>query len=223
MKPGTAPMKRTAFACAERVEAREAAKVIIKEKKIRMRKCAIKTCRKPFDKRSMTHKVCGPECAQELARLERESQERKYRQAGLIALKPRKWWLAKAKAAMHLFVRLRDEGGQCCSCDTILVRIGRIGGDYDAGHLRSVGSAKHLEFDPRNVWGQCKYCNDRLHGNEREYERRLRIKMGNPYVDGLMEDNEPRHLKIADFQAIEAHYKQKIKELKAAAAPAAGI
>ncbi len=218
MKPGITPMKRTAFARADRIEAREVTKLAVKEPKQRMRKCAVKACRKAFPPRSISHKACGPECAQELVRLEKARTDRKERQVGLIKLKPRKWWLAKAKKAMHLYVRTRDEGKQCCSCDTILVRIGRIGGDYDAGHLRTVGSAKHLEFDPRNVWGQCKYCNDRLHGNEREYERRLRLREGDAMVDGLMADNDERHYKIPDFQAIEAHYKKKLKDLKAAAA-----
>lgn len=216
MKPG-AGFKSNAFARGERIETREAVKAVIKEKKRRTRKCVVATCRKVFEPRSMTHKTCGPECAQEFVRLEKIRKDRRERQAGLRKLKPRKWFVAKAKTAMHAYVRARDEGKSCCSCDTVLIRVGRLGGDYDAGHLRSVGSAKHLEFDPRNVWGQCKYCNDRLHGNEREYERRLRLREGDAMVDALMADNDERHLKNADFEAIEAHYKKLLKELKAAA------
>lgn len=181
------------------------------EPKRRTRKCVV--CRAAFEPRSMTHKACGPECSIAHVASEKARKDRKERQEGLIALKPAKWWKAKAKKAMHLFVRTRDEGQPCASCDTLLVKMGRLGGDYDAGHLRTVGSSKHLEFDERNVWGQCKYCNDRLHGNEREYERRLRIKMGDAYVDGLMADNMPRHFKIHDFQAIEAFYKNELKQL----------
>ena len=166
----------------------------------------------------MTHKCCSQSCAETLVIVDKARKLRIDRQAGLIKLKPPKWWKAKAKKAMHLFVRTRDEGKQCASCDTVLLKLGRMGGDYDAGHLRSVGSAKHLEFDERNVWSQCKYCNDKLHGNEREYERRLRLKMGDDYVDGLMADNTNRHLKIHDFQAIEAHYKAALKTLKKDAA-----
>lgn len=213
LKPG-GPIKRKAPALTGMLSVQSHQRLAVAEPKRRTRKCALKTCRKPFAPCSMTHVACSTECAIELARLKREAKDRKDRQAGLIALKPRKWWLAKAKKAMHLYVRMRDEGKQCCSCDTILVRIGRMGGDYDAGHLRSVGSAKHLEFDPRNVWGQCKYCNDRLHGNEREYERRLRLLHGDAMVDSLMADNEDRHLKISDFQEIEAHYKAKLKSLQ---------
>jgi len=77
-----------------------------------------------------------------------------------------------------------------------------------------VGSAKHLEFDERNVWGQCKHCNDRLTGNPQEYERRLRILKGDAFVDDLLADQTPRHYKAADYQAIEAHYKARLAELK---------
>lgn len=202
-------MPRTAF---KRSAGPVPTKVPSQEPKRRSKKCS--QCRTVYEPRSSWQKVCGAECGAAYAKAERERKEKQERQKRLIELKPAKWWKAKAKKAMHMFVRTRDEGKQCASCDTVLVKLGRVGGDYDAGHLRTVGSSKHLEFDERNVWGQCKYCNDRLHGNEREYERRLRIKMGDAYVDGLMADNTPRHFKIHDFQAIEAHYKAALKKLK---------
>ena len=181
--------------------------------KVRMRRCAI--CRSLFSPRSMTHKACGEGCAKALAEKNRLDADRKVTRIRLQALKPRKWWLAKAKTSMHTFVRARDEGKQCASCDALLIKLGRPGGDYDAGHFRPVGLAKHLEFDPRNIWGQCKHCNDHLRGNFQEYERRLRLREGDAFVDALMADNAPRHLKISDLQEIEATYKQKYKELQA--------
>ncbi len=189
----------------------------------KLKKCANRACRSPYMPNAATPWVnwCSFDCGAALG-MEKDAKrklkvaraERAATKAALMKYKPLKWFRAKAKKVMHLYVRTRDEGKQCCSCDTLLLNLGRIGGDYDAGHLRSVGSAKHLEFDPRNVWGQCKYCNDTLHGNEREYERRLRLREGDAMVDALMADNEERHLKRADFEAIEAHYKQKLKELK---------
>jgi len=181
-----------------------------------------KHCKTPFTPFRALEAWCSPDCGAEVAKArlaaqkaKAQRQERAETKAKLITMKPRKWWVAKAKKAMHLFVRTRDEGKPCCSCDTILVKAGSMGGDYDAGHLRSVALAKHLEFDPRNVWGQCKSCNGTLkRGNIYEYERRLRIKIGDAEVDALMADNAERHLKIADFQEIEAYYKTKLKELK---------
>jgi hypothetical protein len=140
--------------------------------------------------------------------------ERKADKEKILALKPRKWWLEKAKKALHAYIRARDEGKLCISCDTPLLKLGRIGGDYDAGHFRSVGSAKHLQFEEKNIFGQCKHCNDALGGNYLEYERRLRIREGDAYVDEIKADQAPRHLSIADFQQIEATYKAKLKQLQ---------
>lgn len=93
--------------------------VAVKEPKRRVRKCA--TCREKFEPRNMTHKCCSGPCAESLVEKAKVAKVRKERQAGLIALKPVKWWKAKAKKVMHLFVRTRDEGKPCASCDTILL------------------------------------------------------------------------------------------------------
>jgi hypothetical protein len=179
--------------------------------KPRMRKCAI--CRTPFAARSMTHKACSESCAAAVAKQVREKAERKELREKKLAIKPRKWWLAKAKTALHAYIRARDEGKTCISCETILIKLGRVGGDYDAGHFRSVGSAKHLEFAENNIHGQCKHCNDYLGGNPAGYERGLLERFGPEYVEALKSDNEPRHLTIDDFKAIEAYYKAALKRL----------
>jgi hypothetical protein len=215
----TTGLKRTAFA---RVERKEATAV----KKLRMRRCDI--CREPYEPERKGATVCGPACAEKhalalKAKAERRAAkavriavkvERATDKARLIEMKPLKWWRAKAKKSMHTFVRARDEGKPCASCDTLLIVLGRTGGDYDAGHFRPIGLAKHLEFDIRNIWGQCKPCNDHKRGNFQEYERRLRLREGDAFVDDLLADNAPRHLKIHDYQEIEAHYKQALKQLK---------
>lgn len=180
-----------------------------------------KTCRVKFEPRTPLQTTCGIACAAEhgkrvtaAQKAKQQRQERAQDKVKKESMQPAKYWKAKAKKAMHLYVRLRDEGKPCASCDTILIRLGRAGGDYDAGHFRSVGSAKHLEFDERNIFGQCKHCNDFMKGNQLEYERRLRLLKGDAYVDDLKADQAPRHYKVADFQAIESHYKTAVKQLK---------
>src|SRR6185437_7930021 len=132
----------------------------------------------------------------------------------LEKLRPLSYWRKKAKSALHAFVRERDHGKSCISCDTILIKTGKPGGDYDAGHFRSVGSAKHLEMDVRNIHGQCKQCNNHRSGNVIEYERRLRIRYGDRMVDELLADNTSRMYRKTDYQAIEAVCKQRLKDLK---------
>lgn len=187
-------------------------------RKPKTRKC--KVCPETFTVLRSLQRVCGPKCAQEDARIKREKAEReaaalarKEQAAALLAARPRKWWLKKAKTAMHAYVRARDEGKSCISCDTILVKRGRVGGDYDAGHFLSVGCAKHLEFEIKNIFGQCKHCNDHLKGNQVAYQARLVERFGQGYVDALRADQASRHLTIEDFKAIEAEYKAKTKLL----------
>lgn len=112
------------------------------------------------------------------------------------------------------WVRERDEGKECISCDTILLKRGRVGGDYDAGHYRSVGSAKHLEFDERNVHGQCKYCNDRLNGNTVEYRKKLAIKIGLQELEALESDQADRKYSKQQLREMIAHYRAKRKEIE---------
>lgn len=196
----------------------------------RTKKCAVKTCRAPFVPEKTVITWCSPECGHAIAvaklAKQKTAQARASRKAvrddkaetkkKLDAMRPRKWFLAKAKTALHAYIRARDEGKPCISCDTILLKLGRPGGDYDAGHFRSVGSAKHLQFEEGNIFGQCKHCNDHLKGNQLEYERRLRILKGDAYVDAIKADNDARHLTIHDFLQIEATYTAKLRALKEA-------
>ncbi len=185
--------------------------------------CSNRACRAPYmpDPRDPRKKWCSDDCgavvAMNLLAAKKAKEQRIERAADkvkLTAMKPLKWWRAKAKAAMHELVRAEAENQPCISCDTILRKLGRVGGDYDAGHFRSVGSAKNLEMDRRNVWGQCKYCNDHLSGNNQEYERRLRIKKGDAFVDAILSDNAPRHYKAHDYQALEEQFKAELKSLQ---------
>lgn len=182
---------------------------MIKSKPTR-RKCTI--CKVNTVANSMAS-VCSTECAIIKAQADRKKRERKDDAAKRLALRSRKWWIAKAKMALHAYIRARDENMPCISCDTILRKTGRPGGDFDAGHFRSVGSAKHLEFEEANIFGQCKHCNDYLASNHFEYERRLAIRCGQDYVDAIKADQMPRKLSIEDFAQIEITYKAKLKEL----------
>lgn len=209
LAPSTKPMKRTPLRATR--PAKTSAPI--------MGKC--RHCKAPFERKSARHIACSPACI--IALTEKSAAKKLAAEAKrdriatkqkLIEIKPLKWFKAKAKKALHLFVRTRDEGKPCASCDTILRNTGKPGGDYDAGHFRSVGSAKHLEMDLRNIWGQCKHCNHQLSGNSQEYERRLRISQGDAFVDELLSDNETRRYRREDYLVIEAWAKKEMKELK---------
>ena len=129
------------------------------------------------------------------------------------AIKTRPKLVAELGVEFRAWVRARDEGKPCISCDKPLIKTGKIGGDYDAGHYRSVGSAKHLEFDERNVHGQCKYCNDQLKSNPQGYRPRLIDRIGIDAVLALESDHEPRKYSKDDLREMKAHYIAKRKAL----------
>ena len=180
-----------------------------------MTKC--KVCRAEFVKRSMTHKCCSPECAEIFGREQTKKQvakkEREETKVRREKLKDRRDYIREAKTAMHAYVRARDAGKQCISCDKWLPVESKLGGGFDAGHFRSVGSAKHLEFDERNIHGQCKHCNNYLAGNALEYRKGLIQREGIEFVEGLENDNEPRKLTIDDLKEIKSKYREKLKSL----------
>lgn len=183
------------------------------ESKIRMRKCAVKTCRALFAPRSITHKCCSPACAQQHVVAEKARTDRKERQAGLLALKTRQQWLREAQAAFNAYIRGRDAKEPCISC-------GRFhDGAYDAGHYRSIGAQPALRFDETNVHKQCVPCNQHKGGNVIEYRLRLLKKIGREGVELLEIEHAPAKYDIEDAKRIKAIYKAKLKSITERAAP----
>lgn len=89
-----------------------------------------------------------------------------------------------------------------------------VGGDGDAGHFRSRGSAPHLRFDERNCHLQCKKCNRYLSGNVANYRIGLIERIGLDAVDALESDQEPRNHTIDDLREIKARYTKLANDLK---------
>jgi len=176
-------------------------------------------CRKAFIQFRMGQVVCNPRCAIKQQKDARKRQKVADR-ARLAELDPKRKQKARAKAkkALHTFIRERDAGKSCISCSKVLVKAGKLGGDYDAGHFRSVGSAKHMEFVERNIHGQCKRCNCELGGNALEYQKGLIARYGQHYVDALLADQTVRKLTVDDYETIEKLYTQKLRDLLAARA-----
>lgn len=115
--------------------------------------------------------------------------------------------LELTQSVFNKFIRTLDAGKACISCGKY-----KCGSYVDAGHKRSVGSAPHLRFDPRNCYAQGSGCNrshmlhDRRGGLKRteivanKYDLRLRGIMGNDLVDWLDSQNEPAHYTVSELK-----------------------
>jgi hypothetical protein len=164
--------------------------------------------------------VCSPACAMSLvatkkakAAISAMTADRKETRAKLEKLKTRAVWAKEAQAAFNRYIRLRDAGDACICCGGDMGS-GTFGGDVDAGHYRSRGSAPHLRFDERNVHAQRKQCNRYGSGNVVGYRVGLIAKIGLKAVEELESDQTPRNHTIDDLKAIKSKYTAMARELE---------
>lgn len=178
-------------------------------------KCHMKQpgCEGTYIKWSLTQRTCkNPLCALELVKRDKEKKAHKEHQEAKVRLRSRSEWVRLAQAAFNAFIRKRDADKNCICCGLPLER-DAVGGGFDCGHYRSVGSAPHLRFDPRNAHGQRKQCNRWGSGRAVDYRLGLIKRIGLEAVESLEADQSPRKYTISDLQAIQTEYKRKIKEL----------
>ncbi|WP_177408564.1 MULTISPECIES: recombination protein NinG [unclassified Pseudomonas] len=197
-------------------------------KEIKPKKCKAPGCGKHFKPAMTTQKVCSIACAKAMAKdpkLQKiaakaiTKQARQDLQERREKLKTRREYMAEAQAAFNAYIRERDASLPCISCDSLPSDHDLITGSrWDAGHYRSVGACPELRFEPLNVHRQCVKCNRNLSGNAVEYRIRLVKRIGTDQVDWLEGPHKPQRLTIEDLQAIKVLYRQKLKDLRRAAA-----
>ncbi|WP_423812395.1 recombination protein NinG [Pseudomonas asiatica] len=195
---------------------------------IKPKKCRAPGCGQRFKPSLSTQKVCSIACAlamskdskvQKVAAKAITKQARQDLQERREKLKSRREHMAEAQTAFNAYIRERDSGLPCISCDSNPSDHDLITGSrWDAGHYRSVGACPELRFEPLNVHRQCVKCNRNLSGNAVEYRIRLVKRIGADQVDWLEGPHKPQRLTIEDLQAIKAMYRQKLKDLRRAAA-----
>ena len=164
--------------------------------------------------------VCGPECAIKQAQAKRTKAERiagiedrKVIKAKLDKLKTARDWTKEAQIAFNAYIRARD-ARQLCICCGMPLGHNEVGGTYDCGHYRSVGSAPHLRFDERNAHAQRKQCNRYGAGRAVDYRIGLIKRIGMDAVEAIESDQDPRKYGIEELKAIKATYIAKLKELR---------
>ena len=180
--------------------------------------CAI--CRIKFTPSRAMQKVCSPACAYEYSRKQAVKSEmvqaladRKTIKLRKDAIKTIRDWTKEAQIAFNAYIRERDRNKPCICCGRPL-QDSAVGGGFDCGHYRSVGSAPHLRFDERNAHGQTKQCNRYGAGRAVDYRIGLIQRIGLEQVESLESDQSPKKYSIEDLKAIKDEYKRKLKELK---------
>ena len=96
-------------------------------------------------------------------------------------IKPKSKWLAELQALVNKYVRLRDAGEGCISCD----KPSSWAGQWHASHYHSRGHSAQLRFNLWNIHKGCSVCNSHLSGNIGQYTPRLIEKIGQTKVDWM--------------------------------------
>ena len=123
------------------------------------------------------------------------------------SLKTNSDWASEAQKAVNLYIRIRDRGRPCISCDKPDT------GKRDASHYRSVGACKQLRFNTFNIWASCHKCNTRLSGNLLEYRIRLIPLLGQDRVDWLESQNEIARYSIEYLKRVKKVFNRRAKHL----------
>lgn len=127
-----------------------------------------------------------------------------------MEVKPLSYWMKRAQTAVNAYIRARDEGNPCISCGK------PDDGSHQrhASHYRSVGGHPELRFCELNIWASCSVCNNYLSGNLVPFRASLITKIGLDKVEWLEGPHEPKRYRKENYQAIEAEYKAKLKDIQ---------
>ena len=116
-------------------------------------------------------------------------------------------------AVCHQYIRQRDKGKPCISCET------PWHSNFHAGHFYKSELYSTLKYNEFNLQGQCPQCNLRKDGNVNQYSINLPKRIGQEKYDELVRLAEKD--KQIDFKwdreelsEIRNCYRKKLKELK---------
>ena len=189
-----------------------------KQKQPRPKKCKAPSCGLKFQPERQMQETCCIKCAIELTNLKRTKKaakdaadvSKKERAAKREASKKkaefydndRSHQLKLTQSAFNAWVRFRDSGKPCVSCDK------PDSGTHQrhASHFRSVGACAELRFNSLNVHTSCSVCNNHLSGNIAGYRPRLIDKIGLDLVEWLEGQHEPKKYTCDQLREIRAYY-----------------
>jgi len=172
-----------------------------------------RVCGDKFTKRSSIQLVCSPKCGIALHRQKEAKKLDKIRSVKHKALKKKvrdndkSFWKRKAQESFNRYIRMRDEGQDCISCQKPPKK-------KNAGHYRSVGAHPELRYEELNVHLQCEHCNSFRSGDPINYRKGLIKKIGLEKLEWLEGPHDPKRYTVEDYKAIHQTYREKLKELE---------
>ena len=169
-----------------------------------------KNCKEKFEPARFNMKYClKDECVRVFVEEVKNKTWKKTKQKAKLDLMTLSDYLKLAQQVFNKFIRLRDKGNVCISCQK------KINGVEHASHFLSAGGHSIVRFHEDNVWTSCYKCNVMLSGNQVEYRKALIDKIGIERVEWL-ENNGSKEKKWTkdELKELMQKYKLKCKELE---------
>lgn len=168
-----------------------------------------KNCKDKFEPIRFNHKFClKDDCIKAFVEEVKLRQWKETKVKMKNDLKTTQDWLKEAQTIFNKYVRLRDMGLVCVSCQQPPKK-------KNAGHYFSQGGHSNVRFDEDNVHLQCEHCNTFLSGNLLNYQIGIQKRIG---AQKLLELQERAHVtkkwSIEELKEIIQTYKTKVRELQ---------
>lgn len=164
-----------------------------------------KNCKDKFEPIRFNHKFClKDECIKAFVEEVKVQSWKVTKTRMKNDLKTTQDWLKEAQTIFNKYIRLRDEGKMCISCNTIPKK-------KNAGHYFSQGGHSNVRFDEDNVHLQCEACNTYLSGNLLNYQIGIEKRIGAKKLLELhVRAHKEKRFSVEEIQEIIYNYKKKL-------------
>jgi hypothetical protein len=167
-----------------------------------------KNCKEKFEPIRFNHKFClKDECIKAFVEEVKVNQWKTTKKRMKEDLKTLQDWLKETQTIFNKYVRLRDSGLNCISCNLPPKK-------KNAGHYFSSGGHSNVRFDEDNVHLQCEACNTFLSGNLLNYQIGIEKRIGAQKLFGLYERAHlTKKWSVDELKELIRIYKNKVKQL----------
>lgn len=165
-----------------------------------------KNCKDKFEPIRFNHKYClKDECIRAFVTEVKEKSWKETKARLKDGLKTNQDWLKEAQIIFNKYIRLRDSGLLCISCNTLPKK-------KNAGHYFSSGGHSNVRFDEDNVHLQCEHCNTYLSGNLLNYQIGIEKRIGADRLIGLQgRAHIEKRWTVDELKEIIKKYKKKVR------------
>ena len=172
--------------------------------KTRTKKCF--NCKEQFTPFNTLQKFClKNECIKVMVESQKLKEWNKKKKRMIEDLKTTSDYLKIAQQVFNKYIRKRDNGLNCISCDKPCKK-------ENAGHYYSQGGHSNVRFSEDNCHLQCEHCNTYLSGNLLNYQLKIKERIGSQKLMELQAiAHETKKWTKDELKEIIETYKQKLK------------